>query len=99
MPLYRANGPLSYVKGNQVINIVNPGTVFTATEEQVDTIPSGLITYVGSGSSHYYAPRATFLMFDNLAQFPDEGNDSTIYLDKDAAQMYFWYDGAYIPTS
>lgn len=96
MPLYKALQPVSYVNGDgKVVHIVHIGTIFLATEGQAATIPSSSIEYVGSGSSGGdYAPRATFLVYDNAASFPSMGSDHHVYLTKDTGELFRWNEAA-----
>lgn len=89
MPLYRSLAPLSYTAGNRVINIIRSGIIFSAPEFQVAGLDEELYEYVGSGDS-YIAPRATFMVYNGLADLPLHGSPYHVYLDHFTGQAYRW---------
>lgn len=92
MPLYKALEPVSYVSAaNQVIHIVQVGSIFAATEDQAATIPESKIEYIGSGT-RADGPRANIVVYDNLATFPLIGQAFNIYMAQDTGLQYRWVE-------
>lgn len=95
MTFYRTLVPLTYIRGNQVITIENPGTRIDLTPMEAASL-LGQIVFDGSNEHTY--PRTDVLTYDYYVLFPDQGLDKPLYFAKDTGLLYRWDADSYVPV-
>lgn len=95
MSWYRTLVPLTYIHGNQVITVENPGT-------RIDLSPAEAASLLGQivfdGSNEHTYPRTDLLTYDYYVLFPDQGLDKPLYFAKDTGLLYRWDVDSYVPV-
>jgi hypothetical protein len=81
---YRTLVPLTYIHGNQVITVENPGTRIDLTPTEAASL-LGQIVFDGSNEHTY--PRTDLLTYDYYVLFPDQGLDKPLYFAKDTGLL------------
>ena len=95
MSWYRTLVPLTYIHGDQVITIENPGTRIDLTPTEAASL-LGQIVFDGSNEHTY--PRTDLLTYDYYVLFPDQGLDKPLYFAKDTGLLYRWDVDSYVPV-
>lgn len=95
MSWYRTLVPLTYIHGNQVITVENPGTRIDLTPTEAASL-LGQIVFDGSNEHTY--PRTDLLTYDYYVLFPDQGLDKPLYFAKDTGLLYRWDVDSYVPV-
>jgi hypothetical protein len=84
MALYRVLEPLSYIKGNTIIEVTRSGMIIELTDGQAAPL-FGKLSYAGSLDE---LPEARLLYYDSSSDFPTVGDAGTVYLDQGTGKFY-----------